>query len=334
MLNRCTGVVDYEYESVGTFGLDSTALVGMQADTDAVPGSRYLFVNEKGYPIETRPRDGWCVRLYPRNPEPEDEKWNLVSISVLPNDGNFSAFNLFPGGPVYDYVNSYNGIHDSLRPGRGYWMKKTTPGIDGAPGVFFDSVIVPVQDKWNLVGGPSWHVPTGSIVATGGTVASNYLGYGTTGYYTAATLEPGKGYWVKMNGAGSLSMQSSAAAPKSLADNGLSTPTGFARVTTLKLSDASGRSQSLYFGERTAPSPGPDSESAPDASMFELPPPPPGDLFDARFSSGRMLESYRAGDTTHRPACFRSRRAAERIPSRSGGRSPAIPHTGLRPRSR
>ncbi len=298
VLNRCLGTVEFQYDQLVFYGGGLGNVVGLQNEPFSTPDySGNVFVNRMGYPIETRPRDGWCIRFYPRNPEPEGDNWNLVSISVLPNDGDYSAANLFPGGPVYDFIGYYTSMVDSLRPGRGYWMKNIQSGVDGAPGVFFDNLSVPVQDKWNLIGGTSGSSGTGPIIATGGTIVSSFFGYGISGYYTAGTIEPGRGYWLKMSGAGTLEMHSSVAAPKSLPDNGLTLAADFGRLTTLKLSDASGQSQTLYIGEEASHPVGGVSASATDASMFELPPPVPGGIFDARFSSGRMLESYLVDDS-------------------------------------
>ncbi len=190
VLNRCDGTVEYQYESIGTTGLDSLALVGMQADSNAnsgpVPG--WIYVNRNTYPYETKPRDNWCVRLVPNIATVVLDGWNIVAVSATPIDANYGKSVLFPGStsPAYEYAAGYISA-DPLVKGRGYWLKFDGAGAAGAsPGMFDTAVVATVLDKWNLIGGPSGYVASAEIVPTGTTIASPFYGYGLAGYYTAA----------------------------------------------------------------------------------------------------------------------------------------------------
>jgi hypothetical protein len=166
-----------------------------------------------------------------------------------------------------------------MTKGKGYWLKFDGEGPVGSSTGEPDScVTVSVQDKWNLIGGPSGFVSVGAISATGTTITSSFYGYGTSGYYTATTIEPGHGYWVKVSGAGTLDLcMSGAAAPKTA-----EMPAEFQTAGKVTLRDATGRSASLYIG---------GASSGRDPGFFELPPAPPAGVFDIRFGSGRMLEA-------------------------------------------
>jgi hypothetical protein len=286
ILNRCTGVVEYQYESVGTTGLDSAALIGMQADSNGVSGAEpgWVFVNRMGYPFETRPYDGYCVRMYPKVATVVNDGWNIVAVSLTPNDANYAKTALFPtaASAAFAYNSGYVGA-TTLAKGTGYWMKFSGDGGVGAsPATFDNDVTATVADKWNLIGGPSGPVTTASIVATGGSVASSYYGYGPSGYYTALLVQPGQGYWVKMNGAGSLQMFSYGAAPK--AAPMVVGETDLAVLNRVTITDATGRSQSLYIGN--------DGQLGNELSFYEMPPVPPAGSYDVRFASQRMVESY------------------------------------------
>jgi hypothetical protein len=154
--------------------------------------------------------------------------------------------------------------------------------VGNSPGTFDHEVTAPVSDKWNLIGGPSGFVGVGSIQVSGGTVASSYFGYGVSGYYTAPVIQPGNGYWVKMNGAGTLDMMSYAAAPK--AEPMIAGQTELDGLNKVTIQDALGRSQTIYLGS--------EGQIRNELSFFELPPAPPAGSFDVRFQSQRMLESY------------------------------------------
>jgi hypothetical protein len=284
VLNRCDGTVEFQYKSVGTTGLDSLALVGMQADSDAIsgPDPGWIYVNHNTYPYETKPRDGWCVKFSPNIGTVALDGWNIVAVSLTPNSASYAKSSLYPAAAsaAYEYAAGYVAA-DPLVKGKGYWLKFNGAGAVGtSPGTFDTAVTAPVQDKWNLVGGPSGFVPTSEILPTGTTIASSFYGYGASGYYTASTIQPGHGYWVKVSGDGSLYLAaSSAAAPKEV-----DPIAGIAGVNKITVRDAGGRSNSVYLAGA--------SSLDRDPSFYELPPPPPAGGFDVRFGSGRMLESW------------------------------------------
>jgi len=98
----------------------------------------------------------------------------------------------------------------------------------------------------------------------------------------AFQIQPGKGFWVKMDSAGTLQMLSSGAAPKAAAS--VVGETDLAGLNRVTITDATGRSQSLYLGG--------EGRIRNELSYFELPPAPPAGSYDVRFSSQRMVESY------------------------------------------
>jgi hypothetical protein len=64
---------------------------------------------------------------------------------------------------------------------------------------------IDVIQGWNIIGSVSTSVPVGSIIQLpGGIVASSYFGYGSTGYGSATSIDPMRGYWVKANQNGKL----------------------------------------------------------------------------------------------------------------------------------
>jgi hypothetical protein len=68
-----------------------------------------------------------------------------------------------------------------------------------------------VAQGWNLIGSITVPVPVGSIGSVpGGIVTSQYFGYAGV-YATRDTIEPGSGYWVKVNQPGKLILSSGSA---------------------------------------------------------------------------------------------------------------------------
>jgi hypothetical protein len=212
------------------------------------------------------------------------DKWNLVSLSLSVLDPRAAA--LFPTAisRAYAYSNVYV-IKDSLIPGLGYWLK-----FNGAQGVSIDGVAV-TQDTvgivsgWNMIGAVSDSVATGTAQVEEippGIVTSHYFAYSGS-YSQTTTLRAGKAYWVKANATGKLVLNSAATiqpkqAPAAEPLDGYS---------TLAIEDAAGNKQMLYVGI---------GKDAGAAELYELPPAPPAPIFDARFGSQRMVETYQAAD--------------------------------------
>jgi hypothetical protein len=107
--------------------------------------------------------------------------------------------------------------------------------------------------------------------------ASNFFKY-NNGYVVAASIDPGFGYWVKANAAGTFRMHvSGPAARPSGKQSRQNSKATVEHLNTLTIQDANGGSQTLYFGA--------DETGEIPVSMYVMPPLPPAGSFDARFES-------------------------------------------------
>jgi hypothetical protein len=144
-----------------------------------------------------------------------------------------------------------------------------------------------------MIGSISYSVDTSTIITVPtGIRASQYFGY-NGGYNPSPTIEPGMAYWVKATSAGRFVLSStpddrvaSRMGSEALIGDGIES---FNSVT---LTDRTGASQTLYIGM--------DRNGAFPLGMFEMPPPGPEGMFDARFESQRMVEVYRDGENRKR----------------------------------
>lgn len=204
--------------------------------------------------------------------------WNLISVpaelkeyrrwAVLPGPGNSNTF-------MYD-----NGYvrRDTLENGLGYWFKfaniKNCYPIYGEP-IFCDTFTL--KSGWNLMGSISYAVPINSIVTDPAEIiASNFYGY-EAGYSMEDTIKVGEGYWVKVSQAGQFILNKDIPPMKLNSQK-----EKFSQLNCLKVRDAFGNEQTLYFGLN-------DNDLEKD--FYELPPIPPIGIFDVRFSSQRILET-------------------------------------------
>jgi hypothetical protein len=196
----------------GVLGNDKTVDLALKSPTNgSLLGARDSAV----LTIKAKPTINFTYHLVPG--------WNLISVPLnLLNDSvdaffpsnvktNIRHLWYFENGTWYYYsgTNGYSTKYQhltTLESGKGYWVKvdvNTTFDIVGSPA----SGIQPVYNGWNLIGvrGLTAHDP----ITTYGT--AKHLWYYDNGkwYYNSVNgfsskyanltiLEPGRGYWVKM----------------------------------------------------------------------------------------------------------------------------------------
>jgi photosystem II stability/assembly factor-like uncharacterized protein len=206
-------------------------------------------------------------------------RWNLVSVPL--HSQIDSVHYLFPMsiGPAFSYLPGGGYLpRQTMPPGSGYWLQLPGGGPQQALiyGYLIPAETLAVNAGWNLIGSVSAPAPQSSITAVGTTIVSNLFGY-SNGYLPVDTIAPGGGYWVNVDQAGSLIVQSAGAA-KTAAAPGVGEVLG--RCSKLTVRDAAGNSQSLYLGR---------SARGMSENRFTMPPLPAEGLFDARFSTNSML---------------------------------------------
>lgn len=132
--------------------------------------------------------------------------WNMVSV---PNYiQNFSDSAIYPNmrSSIYTYDTGYI-IRTTLKNGEGYWIKMNSNQTVNYKGMKIDSIRIPVKNGWNMIGSVSTPLHHSKVRADSTTsLKSNFYGYSTQGYTIDTILQPGKGYWIKVNGNGNLVM--------------------------------------------------------------------------------------------------------------------------------
>jgi hypothetical protein len=137
--------------------------------------------------------------------------WNIVSVPLDANDRSPGA--LFPSasGNAYGYNGGYE-TSDTLSTGRGYWIKFPAEDSATITGRLIAAETVDVDEGWNMVGSVSTPLPVANVTTIPpGLTGSGFFGY-AGGYALTQTVQPGLGYWVKMNGPGRLVLSGDAPA--------------------------------------------------------------------------------------------------------------------------
>lgn len=133
-----------------------------------------------------------------------NEKWNLVSIPV--DTPYVLRSDLFTGSvsPAYGYSGAGYLPGDTMRNGRGYWIKMDSAQVVQIPGRSYAMGSFDVINGWNLIGSVSDPVPAALIYSDPpGMITGSFFGYNSA-YLITDTIQPGHGYWVKVNGDGKL----------------------------------------------------------------------------------------------------------------------------------
>jgi len=107
--------------------------------------------------------------------------------------------------------------------------------------------------------------------------------YSGEGYYAAATINPGFGYWINLTGAGQIIFPETLAKGEELKEW---FPEDWGKII---LTDATETTYTLYAVNGEV-----------DLSQYELPPSPLEGMFDVRFSTGRIAENLTDAEKNNR----------------------------------
>ncbi|MDI6803848.1 MAG: S8 family serine peptidase [Bacteroidota bacterium] len=134
--------------------------------------------------------------------------WNLVSVALQLADYQSSTIFTSSASQVYGYQNGYV-TKATLQNGKGYWVKYDSDHSIELSGYIRNVDTVNVTQGWNLIGGISSPVAVSSIIEEPASIISSSLySYNNNLYEAATTIEPGKGYWVKVSANGKLILNS------------------------------------------------------------------------------------------------------------------------------
>ncbi len=206
---------------------------------------------------------------------PVSKGWNMISLPFRSAEKTKNL--LFPAAisPAFHYIGEYK-VSDTLENSIGYWLKFPADTLCELTGYFRSQDTIQLRDGWNMIGTVSQNISKFSITEDPpGIVVSQYFGY-HGGYHVIETLAVGNGYWVKANGGGRLFLSLRAPSHSAMTHGGPSA----GPWVSLRFADAERNQGTLHL----APAVG--------GMAADLPPVPPDELFDVRFTSQRFIESF------------------------------------------
>lgn len=217
--------------------------------------------------------------------------WNLLSLPVRPSNNNFKA--IYPNS-VNDYAQKFSQSQysdaNTLEPGVGYFVKYGNiidSSIAGVRIMHIDDAKYKVRlyPGWNTIGALSVPAPISQIdfLPIGNffpKLAGGIYSYKTNrGYQEVSELAPGIGYWIKVTEDGYLKLD----APNTPKTSSIINERDDIRNNSVEVSinDIAQNQALLYL----------NTYDNVNKSLFELPPVPMNDMFDARFISNTSLET-------------------------------------------
>lgn len=227
--------------------------------------------------------------------------WNLLSVPVNPSSNYWrdvfrNALNI----PLFFAQNSWQPGETNVVPGVGYFVKysdEIDKTVAGSRLRVIDDLNHPTRmyDGWNTIGSLSTAISTEnvSLLPFGSGVFPSIEGdiyrYVTDRGYTAVSqIDPGLGYWMKMRGQAYLRMVGGSNGKAGVNFAGVRNSMK-STSTLVTLQDNAVQVGELYISEQ-----GPVEAK----NIFELPPVPPNNLFDVRFTNQSYVED--AADPTIR----------------------------------
>lgn len=224
-----------------------------------------------------------------------EKGWNFISLPVRPSNNDYRV--IFPNGQGVTPIKFSQSIYQSeekLNVGVGYFLR--FPFLDSAviSGILVnrldkDFFPVRVYEGWNSVGALSVNTTVDRISFQPSNANTNppsrvpftgVYGYSTDrGYREVSELVPGKGYFIKVTGAGFYNLTSATQKSTVTTEDRTDILSNSARIV---VRDNVSRENTLYVTE---------GRVATATTGFELPPLPPTGSFDVRFANNSYVET-------------------------------------------
>ena len=137
------------------------------------------------------------------------QDWNLIGLPLVVDDNNYLT--IFPDAienTLFSFDDAYTP--DSiLIEGDGFWLRFQSEGNTTIFGNSINEITITLNEGWNLISGISTSINISDLqdpdeIIIPGTV----YGFTSGGYSNTENIESGKGYWVRTNSSGSITLVS------------------------------------------------------------------------------------------------------------------------------
>jgi len=136
------------------------------------------------------------------------EGWNLIGLPLEVEDASYNI--LFPEsleGTLYSFDGGYT-LATSLIQGEGYWLRFNEAGSTTITGTPMNEITISLNEGWNLISGLSEDISIYSVLDPDSIIVSGTLYGFSGGYVETDMLVPGRGYWIRANNSGNITLTS------------------------------------------------------------------------------------------------------------------------------
>ncbi len=202
--------IDERYVSLSPVqpNINDSNYVYLVFQEDKIPGANYVTNSN-----EARPISGVKTKFLSYNVDMIERgtsainvvaNWNIVS---LPIDTLIDKSIIFPDATSNAFTLGSSGgymIENQLTSGKAYWVKFPISKEILIAGKKPKTIKIQVKKGWNMIGAFNEEISVDKITTSPPNIInSKFYGY-SSGYVTVNILQPGKGYWVKVNSDGYL----------------------------------------------------------------------------------------------------------------------------------
>jgi len=133
----------------------------------------------------------------------------MIGLPVqVDNSGYLILFDNAVENTLFSFGENGSYIQEEmLTPGKGYWLRMTDEYVQDFSGEQISEVTVNLVEGWNLISGISYPINVDAVIDPNGLLIPNTIyEYFGGGYVTVSSIGPGKGYWVRSLGNGTISI--------------------------------------------------------------------------------------------------------------------------------
>jgi hypothetical protein len=235
--------------------------------------------------------------------------WQIVSVPLQCSDMHMTSVFPSAAGSIFGYENGY--VADTvLTGGKGYWVKHAMDTSYAINGVAFNQSSIALRSGWNLIGIFDDPITVSQLGTVPSDILTTYFYGYSNGYDIASTLEVGKGYWVKANQLGVLTIPAGPAKARLAETATIGVPNEDWGAIILR--DNQGHVRRLY-----------KSKANLDVTRYELPPSVPQESLDVGWSCHTLVEGAGPKELIFHcadyPIVIRIERMNARIHGNAGG---------------
>lgn len=278
--------------------MDSLLIVRLCGDGGNNDPNREVEIVNDNEDDPDQKKDTLIVRIPPPIPtgngDPErfvlksSGEWEMRSTPLLLKEPQVDALFNDPNLRLYAFDTQIGGYvpADAMDFGRGYWLKSESLeailiGLSQPTYKWenLNGIGEPAGYGWNMIGSMFKSVPVASIQRTPSGGMKSIFGWDPSqGYIVPTSIEPGQGYWVRVDPGTTLQMSISSVTGSGAETAYQKTVGRMDLASALTVSDASGAARSIYVSGTALP--------ASERETLTLPALPPGGVLDVRSGDG------------------------------------------------